>query len=286
MLNYLETDKDISELSWFKTPVKTRYFFELKTENDIKQLTQIIAFSRDNNIKIDIVWWWSNILFWCDYYDGIIIKNSLIWYEIFDNYLESYSWENLSIIVNNLINNYSKNHFAAWIWLPWTIWWALVWNAGCFWLEMKDMFISAKILDFKTGEIKEIVYDEMKFEYRDTYYNKRNDFFLISLKISLDSDLVVDRNIVIEARKKQPKWFGWWCFFKNPKNNFAGKLIEDSGFKWFKLWGAYVSDKHANFILAEKWANWEDIINLKNQVQKTVFNKYNILLEEEVKIIN
>ena len=73
--------------------------------------------------------------------------------------------------------------------------------------------------------------------------------------------------------------------FKNPENNFAGALIEEAELKGLSIGGAQVSNKHANFIINRENATSDDIINLIEKVQKKVYEKHNINLELENKII-
>jgi len=74
-------------------------------------------------------------------------------------------------------------------------------------------------------------------------------------------------------------------FFKNPSPDIpAGKLIEDAGLKGIQINDARISDIHANFIVNTKNARCEDILALKRLVQKTVFEKYHINLETEVRV--
>jgi UDP-N-acetylmuramate dehydrogenase len=75
------------------------------------------------------------------------------------------------------------------------------------------------------------------------------------------------------------------CFFKNPDHGkSAGELIEKSGLKGFRINGAMVSDIHANYIVNMGNATCEDILSLKQKIQKTVMKKYNIRLEAEVRM--
>ena len=73
--------------------------------------------------------------------------------------------------------------------------------------------------------------------------------------------------------------------FRNPEGNFAAKLIQDSGLKGFRIGGAQISKKHANFIINDQKASAEDIERLINHIQKKIFEKFDIQLECEVKII-
>jgi UDP-N-acetylmuramate dehydrogenase len=76
------------------------------------------------------------------------------------------------------------------------------------------------------------------------------------------------------------------CFFKNPSPETpAGRFIEEAGLKGSRRGGAVVSEKHANFILNGGRATAEDILGLMKTVQRTVFDKFGILLEPEVQII-
>ena len=72
--------------------------------------------------------------------------------------------------------------------------------------------------------------------------------------------------------------------FRNPTNDFAGRLIEDIGYKGKTVGGAMVSPKHANFIINYNNAKTEDVINLINDIKKEVKEKYKIdlICEQEI----
>ena len=74
--------------------------------------------------------------------------------------------------------------------------------------------------------------------------------------------------------------------FRNPEGNYAGKLIEDCGLKGYKLGGAMISLKHANFIINYNKATGKDIVDLINKVKSCVKDKYNIDLVMEQIIID
>ena len=73
--------------------------------------------------------------------------------------------------------------------------------------------------------------------------------------------------------------------FKNPINNFAAALIEQSGCKGLSIGDVYVSEKHANFLINRKNATASDIENLGMMIKEKVYEKFEIELEWEIKII-
>ena len=74
-------------------------------------------------------------------------------------------------------------------------------------------------------------------------------------------------------------------FFKNPPNDFAGRLIEAAGLKGLSCGKAMVSPVHANFLVNTGGASATDILTLMQQVQAEVAARFAICLEPEVQII-
>lgn len=73
--------------------------------------------------------------------------------------------------------------------------------------------------------------------------------------------------------------------FKNPKNNSAGRLIEEAGLKGYSVGGAQVSPIHANFIINEGKATSLDVLKLMKLIQDTVLKRTQIKLYPEIKYI-
>ena len=74
-------------------------------------------------------------------------------------------------------------------------------------------------------------------------------------------------------------------FFKRPEGYFAGKLIQDAGFKGLSVGGAQVSELHSGFIINKGNAAASDILQLMEIVQAGVYDKFGVKLEPEVRII-
>ena len=71
-MEILKKEMDITNFSNFKTKAKTKYFFEINKEEDLKDLIEVIKFSKENNLKTLFIWAWTNLLFAFDYFEWII----------------------------------------------------------------------------------------------------------------------------------------------------------------------------------------------------------------------
>ena len=73
--------------------------------------------------------------------------------------------------------------------------------------------------------------------------------------------------------------------FKNPKNNSAGKLLDEAGLKGFSIGDAKISEKHANFFINDGDASSRDMLMLIKKAHKEVKDKFNVNLSLEVKLM-
>ena len=73
--------------------------------------------------------------------------------------------------------------------------------------------------------------------------------------------------------------------FKRPEGYFAGKLSEDAGLKGYSVGGAQVSEKHSGFVVNTGDATAQDVLDLIKHIQDTVYDKFKVKLETEVKMV-
>ena len=92
-------------------------------------------------------------------------------------------------------------------------------------------------------------------------------------------------DLLKSARSNQPSGASFGSIFKNPKGDFAGRLVEAVGLKGLKKGGAMISDKHANFLINVKNASFEDAIYLIELAEKRVCDEFGLHLEREVVVI-
>jgi UDP-N-acetylmuramate dehydrogenase len=73
--------------------------------------------------------------------------------------------------------------------------------------------------------------------------------------------------------------------FKNPPGNAAGALIDRAGLKGHRVGGAQIAPLHANFILNVGGATAADVLALIQLAQRTVRERFGVLLEPEVQFV-
>ena len=87
-------------------------------------------------------------------------------------------------------------------------------------------------------------------------------------------------------RDNQPKEPSAGSCFKNPPNNFAGKLLDESGLKGFKIGNMAFCETHANFLVNLGNGTFGDALQLIELAKRKVFEKSGIELELEIKIVD
>jgi UDP-N-acetylmuramate dehydrogenase len=290
-MKYLQSNIDITQLSNYKTPALAQWYFELCEEEDVEKLYEIIQWSNQQGLKILWISWGTNMLFAFDKYTGVVIKNSLMWwsYDEETKILETYGAESIWDIAEVLEREMRQTLWHRFIGLPGTIAWAIYGNAGCFGLETENNFQSCKVMDLDNGQVSTIEKKDMNFEYRNSLLKKEKKYFLISAVFDLSEKIEKYHSEVdnIDFREnKQPKGNSCGSFFKNPnREQSAGYLIEQVWLKGHKIWGAYFSDKHANFLMHDGHGGYKDMLELIGLAQEKVKNDYAIGLENEVQII-
>lgn len=218
-MNYLLQNIDITNLSNFKTKAFSKYYYEINNYDDILKLKEIYDFASKNNLKTLIVWSGTNLLFAFDIFNWVVIKNNLLWFD-FDKtskILSTYTSEKIHNIALTLEEKYDENIWHRFIWLPWSVWWAVFWNAGCFWLETENNFLSCEVYNLLTWEIENFDKYNSNFSYRNSIFKETSKYFIIKVKFDLSKKIEKYHCITdnIKFRQEiQPSWNSCWSFLK------------------------------------------------------------------------
>lgn len=218
---------------------------------------------------------------------GLVIKTTNINnVTVKENIIEAEAGAYLSKI-SNIAKDNSLTGFEFASGIPGTLGGAVLMNAGAYGGEMKDVIEETTYTDYK-GNVFNI--SDHEFSYRKSFFTGK-DYVILSSKIRLSKgnkdDIINKINELRESRNsKQPVTLpSAGSVFKRPEGYFAGKLIEDAGLKGYTIGGAQVSTLHAGFIVNINDATSSDILNLIEHIKKTVNDKFNVMLETEIKVI-
>ena len=172
--------------------------------------------------------------------------------------------------------------------IPGTVGGAVAMNAGAYGSEMKDVLVSATVLD--RGEENQLTLKELDMSYRTSRVLRENMIVtgaVLELKKD-DCDAIRARidDFTARRRAKQPlNMPSAGSTFKRPEGYFAGALIEGCGLKGASVGGAQVSTMHAGFIVNVGGATAKDILDLIELVRQKVHAENGVWLEPEVRIL-
>jgi len=173
--------------------------------------------------------------------------------------------------------------------IPGSVGGSIAMNAGAEGTEISHVLRSIKFMTLD-GEVKTYSKNEMVFAYRKTTFPSKGG-------IVIEAELDLEKGDITDIHREMDKYLSRrsstqpltmpnsGSIFKNPDGEKAGRLIESAGLKGFRIGGARVSIKHANFIVNKGGASAEDVIRLIKHIQTVVEEKSGIKLEQEIVII-
>ena len=210
----------------------------------------------------------------------------------FENRSQPKVWAEAGVIFSNLANRCASKGLSGLEWaatVPGTVGGAVYGNVGAFNGDVSGNLINAEILTEAGREFWPV--EKMKYGYR-TSILKRNEIKAVvlsaelSLKIATKEEVTVKIEQFSERRKStQPPGASMGSMFKNPKGDYAGRLIEAAGLKGTRIGNAEISPVHGNFFINHGQTKASDIRALIELTQKTVADKFGVKLELEVELV-
>lgn len=281
------TDEPLSRHTTFRIGGPADYFVTPENPEDIRCL---IEFCRGRDIPYYIVGNGSNLLAGDKGFRGVIIQVFKNMNEIRTEGEKVYAQAGAllsKIAAAALEASLTGLEFASGI--PGTLGGALRMNAGAYGGEMKQVVESATVLT-PEGEVLVIPVSELGMSYRTSVIAK-NDYVVLEAALHLKKGRQEEIRALMDDLKekrvsKQPLEYGSaGSTFKRPEGYFAGKLIQDSGLRGFRIGAAQVSEKHCGFVINRGGATAAEVVELMDQVRSQVKEKFGVELEPEVKRI-
>lgn len=258
---------------------------------DIDCLITLLKKLKFNHIQYMVLGNGSNVLFSDDVYEGVIIKldefNQIEFKE--NKVIVGAGASLMKVAYQSVRKGFTGLEFATGI--PGSIGGAVYMNAGAYKSDMGYVVTKVKVLTPKMTVIT-MVNQELDFHYRTSFFKKNKNYICLEATIQLKKGEKEEIEKLVEDRKKrrlesQPlEYPSAGSVFRNPTDKFAGKLIEDLGYKGLVKGGAMVSEKHANFIINYDHAKARDIRELIEFLRQVVKENYDVDLVVEQEFIN
>ncbi|HOA29035.1 MAG TPA: UDP-N-acetylmuramate dehydrogenase [Candidatus Cloacimonadota bacterium] len=180
--------------------------------------------------------------------------------------------------------------------IPGSVGGAVFMNAGAYGGEIKDVLYCSKCLIPEAGKlqgdypVKHLKAAEHGFGYRSSALQKQGMIAISSVfkLIADDPQSILERMQDLDRQRwdKQPMDLpSAGSVFKRPEGHYTGKLVDDCGLRGYRIGDAMVSDKHCGFIVNVGAATAKEVMQVIRHVQDTVFLRYGVQLETEIRMI-
>ena len=281
----IRLNEDMSKHTSIKIGGPADIFIKIKT---IEELKYILEVAKEKNIPITVIGNGSNLLVKDKGIRGIVLQIKIDEISVNTTEIEVGAGTLLSKLSKTAYeNSLAGLEFAAGI--PGTIGGAITMNAGAYGGEFKDIVVSTTYID-KDLNIHTISNKEHNFEYRNSIFKDKN-FIILKSKLKLKEDIKEN----IEAKMKQNsnkrkesqpiEYPSAGSVFKRGNGFITAEAIDKCGLKGYNIRDAYVSEKHAGFIVNKGKATAKEVIDLIEYIKQVVYEKYKIKIEMEIKII-
>jgi UDP-N-acetylmuramate dehydrogenase len=281
----VKNDYPIGRDTWYGLGGNADFFLQPQS---INELQEIVKRCTDHNLPIKIIGFGSNLLISDEGIRSAVIRldSEAFSQMAFDgDVVRAGAGLELSRLVLKCVQK-GLSGLEPLTGIPGSVGGAVKMNAGGNFGDIGSVVETVTVMDNR-GHIFDKTKPELVFDYRKTNINAR---FILAAEIKLtksDPEQIMQRvkEIWIYKKNNQPlntKNAG--CIFKNPPRAAAGALIDKAGLKGTRIGKAVISEKHANFIIAEQGCKSKDVMQLINLVRKKVKEQFGTELELEIEI--
>ncbi len=280
-----EEYSDLTSLNTYRIKASAKEVFYPQNELELIDKIKIL---KSNQTPWILLGKCSNVILPSTPFSGCVIKLDEIRHiDYFGDYVFVSAGMSLNEFVKDTIAK-GYGNLADLYGIPGSVGGAIWANAGSYNTSIFTELESVLIYDFQ--EVKLINKNNIKHAYRYTEFKDQDVIILggVFKLVKEDSHEVwakIKSNLEKRVLSQPLEYPNAGSVFKNPPNQSAGKLIEECNLKGYRINGAMVSTKHANFIINVGDATQKDIVKLIDHIKQTVKTEKNIDLELEQKII-
>lgn len=278
-------DVPLAPLTWLRIGGAAEYFGEPQT---VDQLSQLVQRCRAEDIPMRVLGGGSNVLVSDAGVPGLVLHLSSPAFQgvsVQGQTITAGAGTKLGQVISTSVRE-GLAGLETLVGIPGTIGGALHGNAGGRGGDIGQWTCQASVMT-RDGEVLDRTREELVFAYRQS---SLDELVIVEAKFELEEDDPLEL-----TRRMQKQWIvkkasqplghqSAGCIFKNPRGMSAGMLVEQAGLKGTKVGGAEVSDRHANFIIAEPGCSSQDVIRLIDLIRSRASERLAVELELEIEV--
>ena len=281
----IKYDEPMSEHTWFRLGGPARYFIRPRNEEELKE---VVSRCHGNSIQMYVLGRGSNILIVDEGLDGAVVQlldQHFGPVTIKDNIVRAGAGASLSKLVQQCARE-GLSGMECMAGIPGSVGGAVKINAGGQFGDIGNVARSVRVMDSSGYEFIRQRQD-IYFGYRMTNIIAK---FILEAEFSLvpeDPDRIgrLIKEVWMLKKNSQPtNSRNAGCVFKNPRAMAAGALIDKVGMKGYNVGGAFVSEKHANFIEGREGATSSDVLKLIEVIKERVQQRFGVELDLEIDV--
>lgn len=280
----LAEQADLARLSTFRIGGKAEWLVTVSTEAALRTLVMTVA---DWQLPFTLVGLGSNVLFPDSGMDGIVVRLEGDFKKV--TYDGSIVEAGAAVALPKLSRRTARRGLRGLEPLcgfPSTVGGAVVMNAGCYGVEIKDILLSCRVVG-RDGVVEKLDVSELGAGYRSTNL-QGSGRIVLDARFQLeegDSESALARIEEINEKRWASLPMGEpnvGSIFKNPSGDYAGRLIDECGLKGLAAGGARISPRHGNVIVNTGGASSANVLELMVAAYDAVLRRFGIELQPEI----
>lgn len=256
-----------------------------------EKLILLLEMLNKQQVKYKVLGFGSNVIFSDEEYNGVIIKlDEFCNISINDTIITAGAGVSLVKLAYKVQKEgLTGLEFASGI--PGSVGGAIFMNAGAYKSDMGYIVSEVKVLTPEL-KVKTLYNKDLNYKYRSSFLQKNPNYICLEATLVLRHGDKEQIKELMETRRQkrlinQPlEYPSAGSVFRNPEDDFAGRLIESCGLKGYSIGGAKVSEKHANFIVNADKATANDVKSLIDYVHDKVKDETGVDLKIEQEFVN
>lgn len=281
----VRTNEPLAHRTWLKIGGPAAFFAEPQS---VDQLAALVRRCREEEVPIRVLGGGSNVLIRDEGVPGMVLSlasGDFTELQIRGNQLTAGGGAKLAHAISESVRA-GLAGLEPLVGIPGSIGGALHGNSGSRAGDIGQWACQATVMT-RTGEIFQREREDLVFAYRQS---------------SLDELVILSADFILEpddpeqlTKRMQKQWIvkkagqplsyqNVASVFKNPRGMSAGMLIDQAGLKGTRVGAAEVSERHANFIVANEGATSQDVLRLIDMIRSRVAERLGVELETELEI--